>query len=600
MAIRGLTREEMLTYSGACVAATGMVPAFRDGIAVLKPYFDSTAETAYTDEYARVGLSRWFFEDIDTRQRASVILHECMHVLNSHIPRGRRISSNDANVDHLLFNLAGDFEINCSLELVPKVDLSVGVFPNRGEFDFPPHLSMEKYVSLLVDAGYASSNQQQAENTGGKGESSEESSGYPSNDSDDSKSNEGSESNSDSSDKNGNSNSSDQNSQKNSDNSSESEGSSESNSQSDSEGGSGDNSDNTSKNGSENSQKSDGSENSDGNGGKDGDQNSSYGNSEKQNNQSAAREQDGSESFSKSGKSSNNEGSEYAGRGAGGTESHSNGRTEDSGTDEPHGCDSPTEERSRLADDAGITQASESEQRVAKANTEVRMKDELNKSLARGEGSMNNFFSVALEQMNPPKVAWRSIFRKVLAKASENVIRGRTNYTYRRVNRRLSQGEFIFPGTVGYHPAIMLAIDTSGSMGAGDYLALLSEVEGITKAVIKSRKGFSAFSVDTSIKKVDPVKSVADINLEGGGGTNMSIGLKYVNQLPKRDRPDVFILATDGGTDWKSYLTELQKLHAEKIPHILLITSAQGYKGVPDSIKQLAEVVDVSTDSKSW
>lgn len=144
--VRKLTKEERDIYAGAAINAVRIMPAFRDAISLLNPYLDSTCSTAYTDRYARMGLSYWFLYLLDPHQRGSVLLHEAMHVMNNQFNRAEA-----AGILHdpQLFNIAGDFEINTTLERARGVDLSVGIYPNKSPYNYEPGMTMEQYAYLL-------------------------------------------------------------------------------------------------------------------------------------------------------------------------------------------------------------------------------------------------------------------------------------------------------------------------------------------------------------------------------------------------------------------------------------------------------------------
>ncbi|MBX4378722.1 hypothetical protein K4H02_27075, partial [Mycobacterium tuberculosis] len=67
-----------------------------------------------------------------------------------------------------------------------------------------------------------------------------------------------------------------------------------------------------------------------------------------------------------------------------------------------------------------------------------------------------------------------------------------------------------------------VVIDTSGSMSAGDLAAALAEVRGVVKAT-----GVSQLRVgccDAKATVLTPVRSVGEVRLVGGGGTDMRVG----------------------------------------------------------------------------
>lgn len=509
-AIRALTEEERDIYAGAVIQASAILPAWRDGIALLRPFYDATAGTAYVDQYSRVGLSPWFFEALGPFQRASVILHETSHVLYNYFVRLAAMGG-----DPKIGNVASDFEINTGLETVPRVDLSFAIFPQQPPYNFPKFLTQEAYYGLLADSGLEMPSNPDSgapdPNCPEHGDKSDDS-GAPQSSSED---------------------------------------------------------------------PTGGAEPGEGEG-----------------------KGEAAEAAPDSG--SNPGEADGAGEpGPGGSECTCPSQGQGGGKpgagksgDTPHGeskvCDEATEGRVAAADDAGVERASDVEQAIAKSNTAVRVAEEARQQRAAGNGTMADFLEFSMERMAPPKVDWRSIFRRLVSRMDETIVRGRSDYSYRRTSRRLTSSKFIFPGMVEYQPKIMLGIDTSGSMGQEDFLAIASEVEGILKSASRTRDQLRVFSVDTVVSNVKPVASVAKLDLRGGGGTDMSVAWKYVNQLPKRERPDLFVLASDSHTDWVSIQKQLELAKPLKYKSIVLATTSSGHALIPEEVHRLATVVDIS------
>lgn len=478
--VRKLSKREQELYSSACRTAVSTMPPFRDAVALMRPFFDLTAGTAYTDRFARVGLSPWFFF-LGNVERATVVLHECMHVLNNHIIRFEGMGFSN----HKISNIAGDFEINSGLAMMgDKVDLGSGILPDKEPFFFPNNKSMEQYYQLVSDWAEKEKNKEKEElcECGGSEE------------------NEG-------------------------------------------------------------------------------------GNSGEQESNGGVPQNEEPPKCPDCGKAKASQG---------------DGNSSTSGNSDPldldGACDENTEERAEAADEAGIEKASDAEKSIAKRNTSVRIVDELKqKSLKAGSSAYYDFLELAYLRMTPPKVSWQSIFRLVLSRLNENIARGKSDYSYRRTNRRMHNSKFIYPGMVQYNPSLYFGIDTSGSMSTADYNALLSEIEAIIKTIMRSKNSFKVFTIDMDIKSVKPVNSVKQVKLEGGGGTDMAAGVRFVNSLKPKETPDIFVLATDGGTDWRSYEKALLEGKG-RYNHILLVTDANGYASVPDGIKKLCKVIDISPE----
>lgn len=256
-------------------------------------------------------------------------------------------------------------------------------------------------------------------------------------------------------------------------------------------------------------------------------------------------------------------------------------------------CDESTPSRSDAADEAGIERITDTERSLAQRNTTSRIKDELN-SGGQGYGTANELLKALLNLMEPPKVRWQELLRRAISNAYSNIMIGRTEASYRKVNRRYS-GKIIFPGQVSYAPVVYIGIDTSGSMTKSDYESVLIEAESIVSNSSRQKGGLTVFSVDTEIKNIAPLKSVRDIDLYGGGGTDMSVAFKYANSIPRKKRPNIVVLGTDGYTDWQRVEQEL--LYSTYYS-VILVTTEGGFSSVPESLRKISNVINISDDSR--
>lgn len=550
--IRDLTPYERNIYGGTVINAVRYLPAFADAFSILSPMTDASADTSYVDQYARVGLSYWFFYVISANQRVTWLTHEAFHVLNNHFSRG---AMHHMSPDML--NKTGDLEINTTLQGVDTMDLSHLLLPEN--YNLPKHLTMERYFGLID----AEKNKMIDEGRPGPktGQSPDQSDSGDQKDSEDS-----GEKNGENTGQSGSGTDSEGQEPSNSSNGSgtggekNAEGSGGSGSETDSDGQSG------SGQGSSNSGSSDKSDD-EGNGGaqgSDGDEDGA---------ESEFDDPTMNEQFQRLKKDLE---AGEASVPAGGSRF----------------CDEQTMDRSQMADESDIERRSDASQNISRGNTRARIVSEVN-SGHRGSGSSNEFLNTVLSLMSPPKADWRDIFRHAVGRSVSEVQPGLTISSYRRVNRRYTQGSVIFPGRLDRNVRKMLAIDTSGSMSHADYRAVMSEVEGILKASGHGKDDFKAFCIDSEVKKMKPVSSVQSIDLRGGGGTDMSVGFAFVNNLSRKNRPDIFILATDGYTNWNSVIEEVTKA---TYPSILLITDRGGYGTVPEALKKMTTVIDISDD----
>lgn len=152
------------------------------------------------------------------------------------------------------------------------------------------------------------------------------------------------------------------------------------------------------------------------------------------------------------------------------------------------------------------------------------------------------------EEVLPSKVDWRRLLaaeiRTGLASTS-----GAVDYTYRRPSRRRGVSRrVILPSLYRPLPEVAIVCDTSGSMHDELLARALAEVEGIlTKAGLR-RKQVSVLSVDTAVHAARRVTRASQVQLVGGGGTDMGAGIQAAVRM--RPKPSTVVVLTDGFTPW--------------------------------------------------
>lgn len=153
-----------------------------------------------------------------------------------------------------------------------------------------------------------------------------------------------------------------------------------------------------------------------------------------------------------------------------------------------------------------------------------------------------------------PKVDWREVLREFVKATCAN----KDTSSWRRVNRRfLSTGTYM-PSMIGEKVGhLVVAIDTSGSIGGPELDEFLSEVKGIAEEVspecvdliywdgdVAAHEKYSGAEVSNIVSSTKP---------RGGGGTDPSCVSKYLND--ENIKPEAIIVLTDGyvpnwGSDW--------------------------------------------------
>jgi len=146
-----------------------------------------------------------------------------------------------------------------------------------------------------------------------------------------------------------------------------------------------------------------------------------------------------------------------------------------------------------------------------------------------------------------PKVNWRALLAAELRRAVAEVS-GAVDYSYRRPSRRSAvTGPVVLPALRRPVPEVAVVCDTSGSM-TDDLLAMvLAEVEGLLRALGLARQ-VRVLACDTAVAPAQRVSSARQVQLVGGGGTNMGAGIDAAAAL--RPRPAVTVVLTDGYTPW--------------------------------------------------
>jgi predicted metal-dependent peptidase len=152
------------------------------------------------------------------------------------------------------------------------------------------------------------------------------------------------------------------------------------------------------------------------------------------------------------------------------------------------------------------------------------------------------------ERVLPSRVDWR---RVLAAEVQAGVVRaaGMVDYSYRRPSRRSeSTPSVIMPTLVRPIPNVAIVCDTSGSM-TGDLLGrVLAEVEGLLQRVGLRGTNVRVLTCDAQVHSVKRVSRASQIELLGGGGTDMGEGITQA--LALRPRPSIVVVLTDGFTPW--------------------------------------------------
>lgn len=166
----------------------------------------------------------------------------------------------------------------------------------------------------------------------------------------------------------------------------------------------------------------------------------------------------------------------------------------------------------------------------------------------------------AVDDLLQPEVNWREVLREFITQTC----RGNDYSTYSRPNRRyMSAGRYFPSGVSESVDELIIAIDTSGSIGQRELTKFLSEIQGAVE--VTSPSSIRVLYWDTTIcrdevygEQGQPVDQlVHSTKPAGGGGTWVGCVNEYIQE--KQIQAQAVIVFTDGylGGDWGTWSNPL-------------------------------------------
>lgn len=169
------------------------------------------------------------------------------------------------------------------------------------------------------------------------------------------------------------------------------------------------------------------------------------------------------------------------------------------------------------------------------------------KNRGKGAGGMYR----TLQEVLMPQVDWREQLREFIKQACPS----KTKTSWRKINRRMLEFDLYLPVLIGEQMKdLVVAVDTSGSIGDKELRAFLSEIKSICEEVRPSNLHLLYW--DTRIANHE---QYTESNLDmlttstrpkGGGGTTPSCIAKYMKE--NHINAELCVVFTDGcvGADW--------------------------------------------------
>ena len=171
------------------------------------------------------------------------------------------------------------------------------------------------------------------------------------------------------------------------------------------------------------------------------------------------------------------------------------------------------------------------------------------KEHSKGRGNTPDHWGRWADEKLRPRVDWRKELAAAVRHAMADVA-GAVDYSYRRPSRRQGQvgnGKVVLPSLRRPVPSVAVVVDTSGSMSDTMLAQALAEISGILRG-LGQREGVTVLAVDTAVHVSKKVFDARQVQLAGGGGTDMREGIEAATKL--RPQPQVCVVVTDGYTPW--------------------------------------------------
>jgi predicted metal-dependent peptidase len=206
----------------------------------------------------------------------------------------------------------------------------------------------------------------------------------------------------------------------------------------------------------------------------------------------------------------------------------------------PWDCGSGADGSSRPGDSDGVSGL---QAQLIRARTAVNVQDAQKSAPGSVPGGLLRWAHGVTE----PSVDWRRVLAAELRRACAWAS-GQVDHSYSRPSRRASvMHPVVLPRLVRPVPEVAVVADTSGSIDDRMLATVVGEIDGIaTRAGLRS--GLPVVVVDAQVYTVRRVTRAAQLDLAGGGGTDVGAGIAAAAAL--RPRPSVIVVLTDGLTPW--------------------------------------------------
>ena len=199
--------------------------------------------------------------------------------------------------------------------------------------------------------------------------------------------------------------------------------------------------------------------------------------------------------------------------------------------------------------------------KVDKSKIKAKVKEIFKHAGSKGTGAGGNSPALRkfINDINNPQLDWRKLLQKYIVQANEEVT------MYKIPNRRFVSDDIYLPGLKGKEEGsgiVVIAVDTSGSIGQDEYISFLSQVKAILKGfgpsecfIIYCSDGMEPPSGDIDHLK-SPAQKLDAKKMQSTGGNDCGFDPPFEwtekNIIKKGLELSVFIYFTDGGASYPS------------------------------------------------
>lgn len=155
-----------------------------------------------------------------------------------------------------------------------------------------------------------------------------------------------------------------------------------------------------------------------------------------------------------------------------------------------------------------------------------------------------NLLRLAESMLKPSRIPWQQKLA-ALVRYGITWAQGCVDYSWNKFSRR-SSGPFFMPSLRVPKPSLAGIIDTSGSMSEDNLLTAVSEAQAVLRA--SGLREIPFLAVDAAVHSARKISDARQLDLIGGGGTDMVLGINEALKL--KPRPQVILVFTDGYTPW--------------------------------------------------